>query len=97
MTPIRNEEIKRKAWKVTEGKWNNTYVWFLVDNGEIQFAFKSEAEAQLYLNQSHIDYMLLTNLSRLAHETMLDATKYRSWCNKVQTCLEILPDENGGY
>lgn len=96
MTSIQKKEINRKAWKVTEGKWNDIYEWFVVDNGEIQYAFKSESEAQLYLKQSQIDYMLLTNLSRLAHETMLDAAERRSWNNKVQTCLEILFDENDG-
>ena len=93
MTSTKPEELKRKFWKVLEDKWDSSYEWFLVDNGKIQYAFKSELEARLFVQQSQIDYMLLTNLSRLAHETMLDAIEYRSWSNKVQTCLEILPSD----
>lgn len=74
----------------TEDSWSKEFSWFLVDNGEIQYAFKDQESALKYLNKAKIDYWLLTNLENITHDTMLDPNEFRSWNNKIQTCIEIL-------
>lgn len=76
-------------WKVTEDNWNEEFRWFLVDEGEIQYAFKNRIAALTYQKQGRLVYMLLTDLDNITHDTMLDPGEFRSWSNKIQTCVGL--------
>lgn len=77
-------------WRITEDNWNDEFRWFLVDEGEIQYAFKDRVAALTYQRQGFLNYMLLTNMENITHDTMLDPHEYRSWSNKIQTCVEFV-------
>ena len=76
-------------WKITECNWSKDYRWFLVDEGKIQYSFKDRKSAVRYRENGHLDYMLLTNLDRIAHETMLDPHENYCWSSKIQRCISL--------
>ncbi len=77
------------AWKITENNWTEEYRWFLVDEGEIQYAFKDRDSAIRYQKQVYLSYMLLTDLDHITSDTMLVPHEFRAWSNKIQTCMEL--------
>jgi len=74
-------------WETSKDDWNEDYNWFLVDDGQIQYAFKTRHEANLYKKQGYLGFMLLTNLDNITNDTMLEPKEYSAWNNKIQTCL----------
>lgn len=76
-------------WIVFEDEWDESYKWFLVDEGKIQYAFKNKLTAQTYKKQGFLDYMLLTNLDNITSDTILDPYEMRSWASKIQTCIKL--------
>ncbi|MCH2451207.1 MAG: hypothetical protein MK198_13825 [Gracilimonas sp.] len=75
-------------YNITEDNWSEDFNWFLIDNGEILYAFKDKQSAEIYMKNMYIDYWLLTNLENITHETMLDPKEDRCWNEKIQTCIE---------
>jgi hypothetical protein len=76
------------AYRITEDNWSEEFNWFLIDNGEILYAFKNERSAKIYMKSAFIDYWFLTNLENITNETMLNPHEHRSWNGKIQTCVE---------
>ena len=76
-------------WTFTEDSWNKTYKWFLIDEGEIQYSFCDKFTAQSFMKKYHLDFMLLTNIDNIIHDTMLDPCEYRSWSCKIQKCVDL--------
>lgn len=75
------------TYTITEDSWNDTFEWFLVDEGEIQYSFTSKEVALAFQREHFLGFMLLTSLKTIAHDTMLDPTEFRSWTNKIQRCV----------
>lgn len=75
-------------YHITEDNWSEEFSWFLVDNGEIQYAFKSRKMAESNMKSMCIDYLYLTDIKYIVHDTMLDPKIYRCWNEKIQTCIE---------
>lgn len=71
-------------WIIEEDKWNVKFKWFLVDEGEIQYSFMTKYDALFFQKYHMLNHMLLTQLERINHETMLDPTEIRSWSEKIQ-------------
>jgi hypothetical protein len=77
---------QQPAWDVMEGRWHTSFEWFLVDDGLIQYAFKTKDAADLFKQQGYMSYMLTTNLDNLTSETMLDAHDETNWAGSP-TCV----------
>ena len=75
-------------YNITEDNWSEDFDWFLIDNGEILYAFKSHESAENYMRSMYINHWFLTDLKNITHETMLDPKEHRCWNEKVQTCIE---------
>ncbi len=75
-------------YSIIENDWTDSFTWFLIDNGEIFYAFKSKKDAEKYLSNSKIDYWFLTNLENIQNDTMLNPREDRSWNQKTPTCIE---------
>lgn len=75
------------TYTITEDSWNDTFEWFLVDEGEIQYSFTSKEVALAFQREHFLGFMLLTSSKTIAHDTMLDPLEFRSWTNKIQRCV----------
>lgn len=71
-----------EKWVVSQEEWDQRIKWFLVDEGKIQYAFRSEEEARDFKKEFHLSFMLLTDIEQITHDTMIDPGEYRSWVNK---------------
>ncbi len=80
------------TWETTDNYWYKEFCWFIVDEGEIQYAFKNQVAALTFKEQGYLNYMLLTNLDNIINDTMLDPRENRSWSDKIQTCKELIFD-----
>lgn len=78
------------SFKVIEDQWNESFRWFLIDDGAIQYSFKDLETANDYKRKGRFDYMLLTDIDHITHDTMLDPHEIRSWEGKIQSCVEVI-------
>ncbi len=78
---------KHGMWN-SKGSWSQKFKWFLVDDGALQYAFKTKAEAQMFQSQGFMNYMLLTDLEHLTNDTMLDANDPMCWATE-STCMTL--------
>ena len=78
-----------QKYQFHEDYWSPEYPWFIVDNGLILYAFKTEAAAQDWLRSQYINYMLVTHLDEL--RTMyLEPEDSRCWESCRKECVELL-------
>lgn len=77
----------QSKYTITEDSWDDTFEWFLVDEGEIQYSFTTKDVASSFQREHFLGYMLLTCSKTIAHDTMLDPSEFRSWTNKIQRCV----------
>ena len=75
------------SFKVIEDHWTEEFMYFLIDEGCIQYAFKDLELAEEFKRKGMLNYMLLTDLNNITHDTMLDPNELRSWLNKIQRCI----------
>jgi hypothetical protein len=80
---------KLGTWEIEEGCWTPVFKWFLVDEGLIQYSFKSNFEAELFKKQGYLSYMLTTDITNIANDTMLDPYEERSWAGE-QTTVSLI-------
>jgi hypothetical protein len=80
--------MNSSKWVLEEDMWNEKFSWFLVDEGEIQYSFKNEADALSFKKQFNLGFMFLTNLGSIVEETMLEPHEFRSWSRKIQITVQ---------
>ncbi len=83
-----SEEKQAGTWAIDEGVWLSAFKWFLVDDGLIQYSFKTKYEADLFKTQGYLSYMLTTDIKNLANDTMLDAYDDTNWAESP-TCVSL--------
>jgi|GEM_PF-4142652 len=72
------------TWSILEDNWSDKFSWFLVDEGALQYSFLSKQDAQHFQKYHHLNYMLLSNLNNITHDTMLDPYEIQSWSSKIK-------------
>lgn len=59
----------------------------MINSRLLQYVFKDRESVLTYKDQGRLDYMLLTYLKNITHDTMLDPREFRAWSGKIQTCI----------
>lgn len=77
----------KDKWVVKSEEWDQRIKWFLVDEGKIQYAFRSEGEARAYKDEFQLSFMLLTDIEHITHDTMINPAEHRCWVNKEQNYI----------
>ncbi len=76
----------RSRWIINECDWTEEFGWFLVDEGEIKYSFKSRASADAFRKEFFLSYTLLTSIDEI-HNIMIYPHNCRSWADKRERCV----------
>ena len=67
------------SWSFNEGGWTEDFGWFLVDEGEICYAFRSREEGKRFQHEFAVAWMMLLADTAGLYDMMMEPETYRCW------------------